>query len=1535
MARGLRSKPGQADHAQDEIAYEIPGLDFSQTLTWRPGKAIAVADLLSRLKDLHSKLTSHDDDNVDSRQWTALAGDLANSNLLGHKDKGVRASTVSCIVDVLRICAPDAPFQDNQLKDIFNVIINSILPALANPTNAYNAEHVYILSSLSETQSILLLADVDSPDALLTALFSHSFDIFSDGANGTDMEISKSVEYHLKNLLSLVVDEVDLPQEVTDIIISQFMRVDMRRSQASTKSRKSDAQDTSQGNLLLKDYPTAYNIAKSICTTCQEKMTSQITHYFNAVILDASSHADANGYSAHRRTSGLNSDGDDEGLGDLRKAHRLLRELWRACPDVIVNVVPQIEQELSADSIELRSLATETLGDLAAGIGLAGLPTSDGSDPAAWPASSIDQPEPSSTQQNPLLTPAAPKPFAAVHRTTYESFLSRRLDRSPQVREAWIEAAARILYTKAGGIGMSETEQATLLAGYVGLLRDLDERVRGAAVRALRRFDYHGAILQLAADGGLSKTDTIYSAIAERFFDKKFSVCEDSIYLACRIWGAASNDIQHGNEAVQNAVGELAGRALGAYFTGDRRVQDVVFKAMHECLIPISFPQTKSAAPNKRKSKSDAAGSQDSGTTDPDTIRAGRILTMVNTLTEKPRRVFFALQSRQTQIGVGVGKFLEACEAYNGGVVDGEKDEATIKTELKTYIDGLSPTFPDPARAGADLWKLAKLHDRRNYQLIRFATAPESDYKTVTKAIKELLKRLNEGASGAQGIVEIMQALLYRCALLVYNRSHVPTIMEIARTDQYGLGATAHEILGEISERNPEVLKSHIQALCSELEDTVPSATQFEESGAASTLKACAHYARKSPKEVSKERRFLTALTSFAMYSKSPKAAKHAVSIMLTISDRKEMYAKDILSRALKDCRYGSPNYLSRLAAIAQVCKLAPAAANNEDEALTKLTVEDTLQKNRSPNSSEDTNAWDATPDEETQAKELCLKVLVNRCRAERIDDDREEYEQLTSTVYDILLNLVKDNGEMTPSQDTPPAQRNRLRLAAARLILKLCAHKPDRFEELTTPANFNTLALIVINPPHPVRSGFVNQIKQYLGRDHLGPRWFVILFLLAYEPDDELRNGTVKWIKSQVKRHGDRQQKSKAGSKWHNRNTMEMVFARLLSLMAHHPDYPQEDESFDEELVDFSRYIVFYLVCVANDENLSLIFHIAQRVKQSRDNIKADGEHNQRLYVLSDLAQTVIRNYVDTLPSHGKGSNLLQTWPGKVGLPSAIFRAMPTHSEAQKIAEKNYLPEDTALGLDKRVRIMIKELKGIKPVRRPAQASNDKKRKSDSVEPDELSEKPKKRKKSSLPIRKSPKVKRKSSPGLKEEHEPSRKSARTSNAISYVEADSDEDEDEEMQDAQPSSSPTVPRTQSRKRAASPMEEEIEVATPDPDEDGDEVMADDNGDVHVHEDEDAEAEAESGEEGNLEGTPTPSPLKERENTPGPPPSPEKTKNGKRGMGKGKKVLVSPKSTSKSAKTAKGKVSSAKKAKAPIPAMEENVRSTRTTRRSRG
>lgn len=97
----------------------LGGLQFNEPLSWRAGKPIPTGTLLQRLDSLSNELRDMDQEETDKDSLTSVAKELVAPNLLNHKDKGVRAFVACCLVDVLKICAPDAPFTGSQLRVCF------------------------------------------------------------------------------------------------------------------------------------------------------------------------------------------------------------------------------------------------------------------------------------------------------------------------------------------------------------------------------------------------------------------------------------------------------------------------------------------------------------------------------------------------------------------------------------------------------------------------------------------------------------------------------------------------------------------------------------------------------------------------------------------------------------------------------------------------------------------------------------------------------------------------------------------------------------------------------------------------------------------------------------------------------------------------------------------------------------------------------------------------------------------------------------------------------------------------------------------------------------------------------------------------------------------------------------------------------------------------------------------------------------------------------------------------------------------------
>ena len=549
---------------------------------------------------------------------------------------------------------------------------------------------MYVLQSLARVKSIVLLTDIPSSEALILHLFTSFFDILSGSSkSSTGEQIGKNVEFHMTAILVILVDEAtSLPTEVVDIIVAQFLRADPRvLTGGSEKSKKAGAApvvDEKQATLLLKELPPAYNMAKTICNSCPERMARNVSQYFNDVILDASNSTGANGAGKphpHRRTSKDFDESDDEeglqgpteeDLKELHKAHRLMRELWRASPAVLQSVIPQLEAELSTENVQLRLLATETLGDIVSGIGAAGPPPVPIMDPSAYPPATLDAYSTPLPNSSILTTPSSPQPFPQTHPAAYNSFLNRKYDKSAIIRSAWTTGVGRILATSAGGVGLSQSDEQMLVTDFATKLGDADERVRLAAVKAVAAFSLGDVVMKLGSIGGVDKEGSLLSNLAARARDRRHGVRAEGMKTLGRIWGVAAGEIAAGNETVRSGLGSIPSKLFDTFYVNDLDINVLLDHVIFDLLIPLNYPPVKSKAgkaggteSQSRRKGGETNGEKELAANDADRIRTERILNLVKDLDPKAKKAFFALQARQVQLSKVMQTFLKRCEDYN------------------------------------------------------------------------------------------------------------------------------------------------------------------------------------------------------------------------------------------------------------------------------------------------------------------------------------------------------------------------------------------------------------------------------------------------------------------------------------------------------------------------------------------------------------------------------------------------------------------------------------------------------------------------------------------------------------------------------------------------------------------------------------------------------------------------------------------------------------------------------------------------------
>ena len=86
-------------------------------------------------------------------------------------------SVASCITEITRITTPDAPYDDEQMKEIFQLIVATFENcSICLVPNCYYTKEVSILDTIAKDRSCLVMLDLEC-DALIVEMFQIFFKI--------------------------------------------------------------------------------------------------------------------------------------------------------------------------------------------------------------------------------------------------------------------------------------------------------------------------------------------------------------------------------------------------------------------------------------------------------------------------------------------------------------------------------------------------------------------------------------------------------------------------------------------------------------------------------------------------------------------------------------------------------------------------------------------------------------------------------------------------------------------------------------------------------------------------------------------------------------------------------------------------------------------------------------------------------------------------------------------------------------------------------------------------------------------------------------------------------------------------------------------------------------------------------------------------------------------------------------------------------------------------------------------------------------
>lgn len=172
--------------------------------------------LLKKLKTLHSELAEMDQEVVDVSSFSNVRKELISSSIMLHKDRGVKAYAACCLADILRLYAPDAPYTQGELRDIFQFFFKQLSANLKGDASYYN-QYFHLLESLSTVKSVVLVCDLPNADELMLTIFRDLFALVR-------RDLPKKIETFMAEIMVALIDEsASLSNDMLEIIMAQFM----------------------------------------------------------------------------------------------------------------------------------------------------------------------------------------------------------------------------------------------------------------------------------------------------------------------------------------------------------------------------------------------------------------------------------------------------------------------------------------------------------------------------------------------------------------------------------------------------------------------------------------------------------------------------------------------------------------------------------------------------------------------------------------------------------------------------------------------------------------------------------------------------------------------------------------------------------------------------------------------------------------------------------------------------------------------------------------------------------------------------------------------------------------------------------------------------------------------------------------------------------------------------------------------------------------------------------------------------------------
>ncbi|KAL8214756.1 hypothetical protein R6Q57_004205 [Mikania cordata] len=235
---------------------------------------------------------------------------IVKPELLKHHDKEVKLLVATSTCEILRVTAPEAPYDDDVLKDIFRLIV-STFSGLRDIKGPSYGRRVTILETVAKYKSCIVMLDLECDD-LINEMFTTFFTVVSDGHSETVITSMKTI------MVVLLEESEDINQDLLFIILSVLGRDKKAITMAARK------------------------LAMNVIGQCAGKLEPGIKNF----IVKSMS-----GEEASPSVSQIDY-------------HEIIYDIYRCAPKALAGIIPYLSGELLTDKLDVRLKAVKLVGDL-------------------------------------------------------------------------------------------------------------------------------------------------------------------------------------------------------------------------------------------------------------------------------------------------------------------------------------------------------------------------------------------------------------------------------------------------------------------------------------------------------------------------------------------------------------------------------------------------------------------------------------------------------------------------------------------------------------------------------------------------------------------------------------------------------------------------------------------------------------------------------------------------------------------------------------------------------------------------------------------------------------------------------------------------------------------------------------------------------------------------------------------------------------------------------------------------------------------